>query len=32
MSYAEFVDKTAFVFISHSKFLKIVDDAQIKIH
>lgn len=32
ISYADFVEKSAAVFISHSKFLKIVDDAQIKIH
>ena len=32
MSYCDFTDKTAFTFISHNKFLKIVEDARIKLH
>jgi len=32
MSYADFIDKTALIFISHSKFLKIVEDTGIKLH
>lgn len=32
MSYCDFTDKTAFTFISHNKFLKIVEDAKIKLH
>lgn len=32
MSYADFTEKTAAIFISHNKFLKMVDDADIKLH
>jgi len=32
MSYADFTEKTAAIFISHNKFLKMVDDASIKLH
>lgn len=32
LSYADFTEKTAFTFISHNKFLKIVEDSGIKLH
>lgn len=32
LSYADFIEKTASIFISHNKFLKIVEDAGIKLH
>jgi hypothetical protein len=32
MSYADFINKSALIFISHSKFLKIVEDTGIKVH
>jgi hypothetical protein len=33
LSYADFIEKTASIFISHQKFLKIVEDSGInKIH
>lgn len=32
ISYADVIEKTAIVFISHSKFQRIVEDAGIKIH
>jgi hypothetical protein len=32
ISYCDFIEKTAVIFISHSKFLKIVSDANIQIH
>lgn len=32
LSYADFIEKSAVVFISHARFLKLVEDAEVNIH
>ena len=32
LSYSDFIEKSAVVFISHARFLKLVEDAQVSIH
>jgi hypothetical protein len=32
LSYSDFIEKSAVVFISHARFLKLVEDAEVNIH
>lgn len=32
LSYSDFIEKSAVVFVSHARFLKLVEDAEVNIH